>query len=209
MTDEELFDTDNVAADEPSEQVSVVPEAAETDAPAAELPEAKWYILHTYSGYENLVKVNLETSFKQSNIDDRLVDIRIPMEDIVEERNGRRKVVQRRMFPSYVLVKMIYTRDMWHLITGTRGVTGFVGPQGRPTPLTDEEIRRMQLEKVTVKTDFAVGDSIRVVNGPLTDRTGEIKSINQTTGKCSVDINMFGRMIPAELDMYQLEKIDL
>ena len=174
-----------------------------------QLPEAKWYILHTYSGYENLVKVNLETAFQKNNIEDRLVDIRIPMEDIVEEKNGKRKIVHRRMFPSYVLVKMIYTRDMWHLITGTRGVTGFVGPQGKPTPLSEEEIRRMQLEKVTVKTDFAVGDTIRVVNGPLTDMTGEIKSINATTGKCSVDINMFGRMILAELDNYQIEKIEL
>ena len=208
MTDEELFDT-NITESEAENTVESAPEAEEDSATAAELPEAKWYVLHTYSGYENLAKVNLETSFRQSNIDDRLVDVRIPMEDVVEERNGRRKVVQRRMFPSYVLVKMVYTHDMWHLITGTRGVTGFVGPQGRPTPLTDEEIRRMQLEKVTIKTDFAVGDSIRVVNGPLTDRTGEIKSINQATGKCSVDINMFVLMIPAELDMYQLEKIDL
>lgn len=168
-----------------------------------------WYILHTYSGYENLAKVNLETAFQKNNIEDRLFDIRIPMEDVVEERNGKRKIVHRKMFPSYVIIKMSYTRDMWHLITGTRGVTGFVGPQGHPTPLTDDEIRRMQLEKVTVKTDFAVGDNIRVVNGPLTDMTGEIKSINTTTGKCSVDINMFGRMTPAELDMYQIEKIDL
>ena len=173
-----------------------------------ELPEAQWFILHTYSGYENLVKVNLETAFQKNNIEDRLVDIRIPMEDIVEEKNGKRKIVHRRMFFYYFLFKLIYTRDMWHLITGTRGVTGFVGPQGKPTPLTDEEIRRMQLEKVTVKTDFAVGDSIRVVNGPLTDMTGEIKSINTTTGKCSVDINIFGRMTPAELDTYQIEKID-
>ena len=174
-----------------------------------ELPEAQWFILHTYSGYENLVKVNLETAFQKNNIEDRLIDIRIPMEDIVEEKNGKRKVVHRRMFPSYVLVKMIYTRDMWHLITGTRGVTGFVGPQGKPTPLTEDEIRRMQLEKVTVRTDFAVGDSIRVVNGPLADMTGEIKSINSATGKCMVDINIFGRLTPAELDMYQLEKMDI
>lgn len=174
-----------------------------------QLPEAQWFILHTYSGYENLVKDNLEAAFQKNNIEDRLVDIRIPMEDVVEEKNGKRKVVHRRMFPSYVLVKMVYTRDMWHLITGTRGVTGFVGPQGKPTPLTDDEIRRMQLEKVTVKTEFAVGDSIRVVNGPLTDMTGEIKSINVATGKCSVDINIFGRMTPAELDTYQLEKVDL
>lgn len=173
-----------------------------------ELPEPQWFILHTYSGYENLVKVNLETAFQKNNIEDRLVDIRIPMEDIVEEKNGKRKVVHRRMFPSYVLVKMIYTRDMWHLITGTRGVTGFVGPQGKPTPLTDDEIRRMQLEKVTVRNDFAVGDVIRVVNGPLTDMTGEIKSINTTTGKCMVDINIFGRLTPAELDTYQLERLD-
>lgn len=173
-----------------------------------ELPEAQWYILHTYSGYENLVKVNLETAFQKNNIEDRLLDVRIPMEDIVEEKSGKRKIVHRRMFPSYVLVKMIYTRDMWHLITGTRGVTGFVGPQGKPTPLTEDEIRRMQLEKVTVRTDFAVGDTIRVVNGPLTDMTGEIKSINTTTGKCMVEINIFGRMTPAELDTYQLEKTE-
>lgn len=171
-------------------------------------PYPCWYILHTYSGYENLVKDSLETAFVKNNMEDRLVDIRIPIEDIVEDRNGKKKVVHRRMFPSYVFVKMLYKRDMWHLITGIRGVTGFVGPQGRPTPLSDEEIRRMQLERVTVRTDFQVGDTIRVVNGPLTDMTGEIKSINPATGKCMVDINIFGRLTPAELDTYQLEKID-
>lgn len=168
-----------------------------------------WFILHTYAGYESMVKDNLERLIENNNLQNMVFEVKIPMEQTIEEKNGKRKIVHRRMFPSYVLVKMIYTRDMWHLITGTRGVTGFVGPQGKPTPLTDDEIRRMQLEKVTVKTDFAVGDSIRVVNGPLTDMTGEIKSINTTTGKCSVEINMFGRMTPAELDTYQIEKIDL
>ena len=112
------------------------------------------------------------------------------------------------MFPGYVLLYMEMNDETWYVVRNTRGVTGFVGPQGKPTPLTDEEIRRMQLEKVTIKTDFAVGDTIRVVNGPLTDMTGEIKSINATTGKCSVDINIFGRLTPAELDTYQIEKID-
>lgn len=171
--------------------------------------EPKWYILHTYSGYENIAKENLIAVFEKNNIQDRLSDIRIPMEDVVEEKGGKRKVVHRRMFPSYVIIKMKYTRDMWHLITGTRGVTGFVGPQGKPCPLTDDEVRRMKLETpVAVKTDLAVGDQIKVMQGPLSDMTGEIKNISSATGKCSVEINMFGRLVPAELDITQVEKFE-
>lgn len=216
----EQNDNLDVVTDKPEsdETVNVLDDLVSADAPQAEpeqseqqkqpLPEPQWFILHTYSGYEDLVKQNLETSFQKNNVEERLIDIRIPKEDVVEEKNGKRKVVRRKMFPSYVLVKMVYTRDMWHFITGTRGITGFVGPQGKPTPLTEDEIRRMQLEKVTVRDDFQVGDNIRVVNGPLTDMTGEIKSINPTTGKCSVDVNIFGRLVPAELDSYQIEKIE-
>ena len=167
-----------------------------------------WYILHTYSGYESMVKDSLERLIENNNLQNMIFDVKIPMEQTIEEKNGKRKIVERKLLPCYVFIKMIYSNQLWYWVTSTRGVTGFVGPQGKPTPLTDEEIRRMQLEKVTVKTDFAVGDTIRVVNGPLTDMTGEIKSINATTGKCSVDINIFGRLTPAELDTYQIEKID-
>lgn len=167
----------------------------------------EWYILHTYSGYENLVKENLVSVFEKNQIQDRLYSIVIPQEDVVEEKNGKRRVVRHRMFPSYVLIKMKYTRDMWHLITGTRGVTGFVGPQGKPTPLTLDEVRRMKLENVVVKSDVSVGDHVKVMQGPLSDMVGEVTSVNAQTGKCRVEVNMFGRLTPADLDISQVEKV--
>ena len=111
----------------------------------------KWYVLHTYSGYENMVKENLKLVFAKNDMEERLLDVVIPMEDVVEEKNGKQKIVQRRLMPTYVFVKMIYDNSMWHMVTNTRGVTGFVGPQGRPLPLTDEEVARMGLEEVAVE----------------------------------------------------------
>ena len=108
---------------------------------------AKWYVLHTYSGYENMVKENLLLVFKKNDMEDRLLETVILMEDVVEEKNGKKKIVQRRLMPTYVFVKMIYDNSMWHMVTNTRGVTGFVGPQGRPLPLTDEEVKKLHLEK--------------------------------------------------------------
>lgn len=171
------------------------------------IEDAKWYVLHTYSGYENMVKDNLEMVFKKNNLMDKLVEITIPMEDVVEEKNGKRKIVQRRMFPCYVLIKMDYNNDMWHLITGTRGVTGFVGPQGRPLPLTEEEIRRMHLEKVVVETDMKVGDKVKVTQGPLEGFVGDIESIDAEGGKCKVIVSMFGRLTPVDLELYQIEPV--
>lgn len=171
------------------------------------IEEAKWYVLHTYSGYENMVKDNLEMVFKKNNLLDKLVEITIPMEDVVEEKNGKRKIVQRRMFPCYVLIKMDYNNDMWHLITGTRGVTGFVGPQGRPLALTEEEIRRMHLEKLNIETDFVVGDKIKITAGPLEGFVGDIESLDLVGSKCKVIVSMFGRLTPVDLELYQIEKI--
>lgn len=168
---------------------------------------AKWYVLHTYTGYENIVKSNLEKLIEKNNLSDRIFDIQVPVEDVVEEKNGKRKVVERKMFPCYVLVKMDYTNDMWHLITGTKGVTGFVGPQGRPMPLNEDEIRRMRLEKVTVIIDIAVGDKVKVVNGPLEGFIGDIESIDAGNSKCRVMVSMFGRQTPVELEIVQVEKI--
>lgn len=173
------------------------------------MEEAKWYVLHTYSGYENMVRDNLRMVFEKNNMLDRLMEITIPMEDVVEEKNGKRKIVQRRMFPCYVLVKMIYNNDMWHMITNTRGVTGFVGPQGRPLPLTADEIKRMGIEKPTVvESDYHVGDRVKVTRGPLEGFVGEIESLDVANGKCRVVVSMFGRETPVDLELYQIEKAD-
>lgn len=143
------------------------------------LDNVKWYVLHTYSGYENMVKDNLELVFKKNDMLDKLFEIAIPMEDVVEEKNGKTKIVQRRMMPSYVFIKMDYNNDMWHMITNTRGVTGFVGPLGRPLPLSDEEVKRMRLERpATVVTDFRIGESVKIVDGALSGFIGTIDSID-------------------------------
>lgn len=173
------------------------------------LEDAKWYVLHTYSGYENLVKQNLDMVFTKNNVHDRLVEITIPMEDVVEEKNGKRKIVQRRMFPCYVLVKMVYDNSMWHMIVNTRGVTGFVGPQGRPIPLTEDEVQRMHLERPTVVTDYSVGDQVSVVDGPLSGFSGTIESIDLQAGKCKVIVSMFGRMTPVDLMLYQIKQAEV
>ena len=167
------------------------------------IENAKWYVLHTYSGYENMVKDNLL-------LVDKLVEITIPMEDVVEEKNGKRKIVQRRMMPCYVFIKMDYNNDMWHIITNTRGVTGFVGPLGRPLPLTDEEVKRMHLEKpATVVTDFAIGETVKIIDGSLEGFIGTIDALDVAQSKCKVTVSMFGRLTPVELELYQIERADI
>ena len=174
------------------------------------IENAKWYVLHTYSGYENMVKDNLLLVFKKNDLLDKLVEITIPMEDVVVEKNGKRKIVQRRMMPCYVFVKMDYNNDMWHIITNTRGVTGFVGPLGRPLPLTDEEVKRMHLEKpATVVTDFQIGESVKIIDGSLEGFIGTIDALDVAQGKCKVIVSMFGRLTPVELELYQIERADV
>ena len=174
------------------------------------IENAKWYVLHTYSGYENMVKDNLLLVFKKNDLLDKLVEITIPMEDVVEEKNGKRKIVQRRMMPCYVFIKMDYNNDMWHIITNTRGVTGFVGPLGRPLPLTDEEVKRMHLEKpATVVTDFAIGETVKIIDGSLEGFIGTIDALDVAQSKCKVTVSMFGRLAPVELELYQIERADI
>lgn len=176
--------------------------------PPESSPVPQWYVLHTYSGYENMVRDNLQMVFEKNNMLDRLLKITIPMEDVVEEKNGKRKIVQRRMFPCYVLIKMIYDNSMWHMITNTRGVTGFVGPKGYPKALTAEEIKRMHIDDddIVVETDYRVGDSVKVTQGPLEGFTGEIETLDAAAGKCRVIVSMFGRETPVDLDLRQIEK---
>ncbi len=171
------------------------------------IENAKWYVLHTYSGYENQVEMNLKMVFEKNNLTDRLFEITIPMEEVLEEKNGKKKLVKRKMYPCYVLIKMDYDNSMWHIITQTRGVTGFVGPQGRPLPLTDDEIRRMHLEKVVAKTDNKQGDTVKIIGGPLEDFVGKIESIDAENQKCRVSVSMFGRETPVDLELYQIEPV--
>lgn len=170
--------------------------------------QAKWYVIHTYSGYEAMVKDSLEKLIENNNLQDNIYEIQIPMEETLEEKaNGKKKVVERKKFPCYVFLKMDYNNDLWWLITSTRGVTGFVGPQGRPLPLTDDEVSRMGLVKVAVDVDFVVGDEVHIVSGPLESFSGKVISLNESTQKAMINVEMFGRATDVEVDFVQIKKI--
>ena len=170
--------------------------------------EPKWYILHTYSGYEAMVKESLLRLIENNNLQDSIVDVKIPTEQTIEEKaNGKKKVVERKLLPCYVFIKMIYSNQVWYLVTNTRGVTGFVGPQGRPLPLKDEEVRKMQLESVAIDADFAVGDDVSIDAGPLAGFVGKVKELNDSTQKAKVNVLMFGRNTDVEVEYVQIRKV--
>ena len=168
---------------------------------------AKWYVIHTYSGYEAMVKSSLEKLIENNNLSSTILDIKIPMEQTIEEKNGKKKVVLRKLSPSYVFIKMIFNNDLWYVITNIKGVTGFVGPQGRLLPLTDDEVKRMGLETKVENVDLAVGDNVKIISGPLDSVIGTITSLNVAAQKAIVKVDMFGRETDVELDFVQLEKI--
>lgn len=170
--------------------------------------QAKWYVIHTYSGYEAMVQDSLEKLIENNNLQENIFEIVIPTEETLEEKaNGKKKLVKRKKFPCYVFLKMIYSNDIWYLVTNTRGVTSFVGTQGRPLPLTDEEVARIGLVKVAVNVDFAEGDDVQVVSGPLESFCGKVVSLNDATQKAMVNVSMFGRNTDVEVDYVQLKKI--
>ncbi len=169
--------------------------------------EAKWYVLHTLSGYENVAKTNLEMVVKKYNMEDRIFEILIPTEESIEDRNGKKKIVTRKLLPSYIVVKMIYGDDLWHNITRTRGITGFVGPNGRALALTEDEVRRMKLEVVTVNIDLHVGDKVEVIDGPFAGQVGSVISVDVEDRRCRINVEMFGRDIPVDLEFNQIRKI--
>ncbi len=170
--------------------------------------EPKWYILHTYSGYEAMVKDSLEKLIENNNLGDYIVDLKIPMEQVIEEKNGKRKIVERKLLPCYVFIKMIYTNQIWYYVTSTRGVTGFCGPQGRPIPMKPEEIRKMRLEEAVCTEEFQLGDTVSVEDGPLSGFIGTIKEINDTAKKARIVTNMFGRNTEVEVEYIQIKKVD-
>ena len=170
--------------------------------------EPKWYILHTYSGYEAMVKDSLEKLIENNNLGDYIVDLKIPMEQVIEEKNGKRKVVERKLLPCYVFIKMIYTNQIWYYVTSTRGVTGFCGPQGRPIPMKPDEIRKMRLEEFVSEENFAVGDTVSVEDGPLKGFIGTIKELNASAQKAKIATSMFGRTTEVEVEYIQIKKVE-
>ena len=169
--------------------------------------EPRWYVVHTYSGYENKVKTDLEKTIKNRELQDYFFDIIVPMEEQIEIKDGKRKTNLKKVFPGYVLVKMIVTEETWYIVRNTRGVTGFVGSGTDPIPLTDHEIRRMGFDTQSINVDYEVNDNIRVINGPFTDFTGTVTEINKEKKKVKVLVSMFGRETPVELDFSEVEKV--
>ena len=171
--------------------------------------EPKWYILHTYSGYEAIVKEDLLRLIENNNLQDSIVDVKIPTEQTIEEKaNGKKKVVERKLLPCYVFIKMVYSNQLWYLVTNTRGVTGFCGPQGRPIPMKEDEIRKMRLEEYVVDADFKAGDRVSIDNGPLEGFVGTVEELDVDKNRVRVTVSMFGRETPVELELDQAEPVN-
>ena len=170
---------------------------------------AKWYVIHTYSGYENAVKAAIEKSVTNRHCEDMVLRMEIPMETVTEVTEaGVMKEVERKVFPGYVLIKMVMTDDTWHLVRNVRGVTGFVGTANKPIPLTEEEVLAMGMEKHEIVVGYNVGDHVRIVDGPLASFTGVVEDIEPEKNQVSVMVSMFGRETPVELELDQVEVLN-
>ncbi|MCH8342108.1 MAG: transcription termination/antitermination protein NusG [Chloroflexi bacterium] len=187
---------------------------SETKAPALEVTEPdddrQWYVVHCYSGYENKVRHNLEQRIETMDMKGKIFDVVVPTEEEIEVRNGKRRTVERRVFPGYILVQMIMDEDSWYVVRNTPGVTGFVGMGNDPTPLRPEEVsqivKRMEAEAPRIKVTFDVGQKVRIIDGPFNDFIGTVDDIDMDKGKVRVMVSFFGRDTPVELDFLQVEK---
>ena len=166
--------------------------------------EAKWYVLHTYSGYENTVADTIMKSAENLKMQDVINEVNIPMETVTEITDSQTKTVERKVFPGYVLIKMVLTDESWHLVRNVRGVTGFVGSENKPVPLTDEEIASLGVEKQNIEVGFAVGDNVKVIDGPLDGFFGVIDEIDMDRQRVRVVVSMFGRETPVDLEFEQI-----
>ena len=170
---------------------------------------AKWYVIHTYSGYENAVKTSIEKFVTGRGMEDKILRMEIPLETVTEvTESGATKEVERKVFPGYVLIKMVMTDDTWHLVRNVRGVTGFVGSANKPIPLTEEEVLAMGMEKHEIVVNYHVGDHVGIVDGPLSTFTGVVEEIEPEKNRVSVMVSMFGRETPVELELDQVEVLD-
>ncbi|MGW8113893.1 transcription termination/antitermination protein NusG [Caproicibacterium sp. NSD3] len=167
--------------------------------------EARWYVVHTYSGYENKVASNLEKTVENRNLQDLVQGIRVPTETVEEVKDGKTRQVERKIFPGYVLVKMVLTDESWYVVRNIRGCTGFVGPSSKPVPLTEEEVASMGIEKRSVEVSYQVGDTVKIIDGPFDGFAGRVEEIDTEKNRLRVTINMFGRETPVELSLDQAE----
>jgi len=170
--------------------------------------EARWYVVHTYSGYENKVKANLEKIIENRGMQEQILEVSVPIQNVVEVKNGVKKTVAKKVFPGYVLVFMHMNDETWYVVRNTRGVTSFVGPGSKPVPLSEDEIRFMGLiEDIEEVIDLDVGDSVRITTGPFEDSVGTVTEVNQARKMVVVSLTIFGRETPVELDYIQIEKM--
>ena len=171
------------------------------------MAEANWYVAHTYSGYENKVKANIEKTIENRHLEDQILEVRVPMQDVVEMKKKTKKQVSKKLFPGYVLINMIMNHDTWYVVRNTRGVTGFVGPGSKPVPLTEEEMIPLGIQTEIIEIDYAEGDSVVVTGGAWKDTTGIIQSINRQKQVVTINVELFGRETPVEISFAEVKKL--
>lgn len=171
------------------------------------MAEANWYVVHTYSGYENKVKANIEKTIENRHLEDEILEVRVPLQDVVELKNGARKTVQKKMFPGYVLINMVMNDDTWYVVRNTRGVTGFVGPGSKPVPLTEAEMRPLGIKTENISVDFAEGDTIAVVAGVWKDTVGVVQRMDFGKQTATINVELFGRETPVEISFAEVRKM--
>lgn len=171
------------------------------------MSEANWYVVHTYSGYENKVKANIDKTIENRHLENQILEVRVPLEDVEENKDGKRRVVQKKMFPGYVLIHMIMNDDTWYVVRNTRGVTGFVGPGSKPVALSEAEMERLGIQNVVVQIDFEVGDSVVITSGAWKDTESVIQSINEAKRTVTINVEMMGRETPLEIGFAEVKKL--
>jgi len=171
------------------------------------MAEANWYVVHTYSGYENKVKANIDKTIENRHLEDQILEVRVPMQEVVELKNGAKKQVQKKMFPGYVLINMVMNDDTWYVVRNTRGVTGFVGPGSKPVPLTEAEMWPLGIKSEEVIVDFEEGDTVTVIGGVWKDTVGVIQSMNHSKQIVTINVDLFGRETPVEISFAEVKKL--
>ena len=171
------------------------------------MAEANWYVVHTYSGYENKVKANIDKTIENRHLENEILEVRVPQQDVVEMKNGAKKTVQKKMFPGYVLINMVMNDDTWYVVRNTRGVTGFVGPGSKPVPLTEAEMKPLGIKVENISVDFAEGDSIAVVAGVWKDTVGIVQRMDYSKQTATINVEMFGRETSVEISFAVVRKL--
>ena len=171
------------------------------------MADASWYVVHTYSGYENKVKANIEKTIENRHLEDQILEVRVPLQEMIEVRNGKKVTVQKKMFPGYVLLNMVMNDDTWYVVRNTRGVTGFVGPGSKPVPLTEKEMFNLGVQAANIEVDFKEGDTVNVIAGVWKDTIGVVRAINRSKQSVTINVELFGRETPVEISFTDIRKM--